>query len=180
MSPHPILSGTVLDGPVYVRSPRVIGFIVPGIAAPQGSKSARVLPGGRISMREASKALKPWRDEVIRVIRDLVAYQPGPAAGWPLLGPVAVDLVFTMPKPKSAPKRRTTYPIVKPDIDKIARAILDAGTFGGLWHDDAQVVDLHPYKVYPRETPKSLAEPGVLIEVFTIGPQVDQPALLDP
>jgi Holliday junction resolvase RusA-like endonuclease len=38
---------------------------------------------------------------------------------------------------------------VKPDIDKLTRAILDGLTDGGLLADDARVVELHITKRYP-------------------------------
>ena len=61
-------------------------------------------------------------------------------------GPVKVilDCVFT--RPKSAPKTRTR-PSVKPDIDNIAKLVLDAAN-KILWVDDTQVVELHVYKTY--------------------------------
>lgn len=159
----------VVDRPVYERHPAVLSFIALGVAAPQGSKSARMLPSGRISMREASKALKPWRNDVQEAIENAIRAAATPEGGWPLLGPLAVDLIFSMPKPKNAPKRRITWPIVKPDLDKLARAVLDAGTYAGAWNDDSQVIDLHPYKVYPGETPGALRQPGVIGWVHPIG-----------
>lgn len=60
--------------------------------------------------------------------------------------PVRVSITFVFEKPKSAPKRRTR-PTVKPDIDKLTRACMDALT-GILYHDDAQVVDDEHHKIY--------------------------------
>lgn len=58
---------------------------------------------------------------------------------------VSMDLEFYFNKPKSAKKR--VHVVVKPDIDKLARAILDAGT-GILYGDDSQVVSLSASKRY--------------------------------
>jgi Holliday junction resolvase RusA-like endonuclease len=65
-----------------------------------------------------------------------------------------VDITFRLIRPKghygakglrpSAPKR----PAVKPDLDKLARAVLDGITAGGAIHDDAQVCHLTVEKVY--------------------------------
>jgi len=71
-----------------------------------------------------------------------------------------VGLDFVLPRPKSAPKRSTPHATKRPDVDKLARACLDAIT-GVIVGDDAQMVDL-------RAT-KRLAElgetPGVEITV---------------
>ena len=61
--------------------------------------------------------------------------------------PVRVDLVFLLPKPPSRPKRRRCWPTVKPDIDKLVRAVLDALT-SVVFTDDAQVVALRVDKDY--------------------------------
>jgi crossover junction endodeoxyribonuclease RusA len=60
--------------------------------------------------------------------------------------PVEVVLEFTFRKPKGAPKRRT-WPVVKPDIDKLIRATLDSLS-GILYADDAQVVQVSSDKIY--------------------------------
>src|SRR5881392_2089938 len=91
-------------------------LFIPGTPAPQGSK--RHIGHGR--MLESSAAVGPWRERVALAVHQ---------QGWPLLaGPVAVDLTFVMPRPKSAPKRSTPPAIRRPDLDKLERAILDALT----------------------------------------------------
>jgi Holliday junction resolvase RusA-like endonuclease len=59
--------------------------------------------------------------------------------------PVAVGLRFYIPRPKS--KKKAAYPDTKPDIDKLARAALDALSTV-IFRDDAQVVALQARKVY--------------------------------
>lgn len=105
---------------------------VPGSPAPQGSK--RHVGNGR--MLESSAAVGPWRERVALAVHD---------CGWPMLnGPVEVWLLFVLPRPKSTPKR--TPPAVKrPDIDKLARAVLDAIT-GIAIRDDSIITDLHAHK----------------------------------
>lgn len=58
---------------------------------------------------------------------------------------IAIDAVFTFVRPKSYPDR--AWPHVRPDIDKLARALLDALTHVA-YVDDAQVVSLVIKKVY--------------------------------
>ncbi len=165
-------------GVPYQRSVPVLTFALHGLPISQGSKSFKgISRSGRAIMVESSKALKPWRTMVQTAIRDAVA-RTGivPPGGFPLLGPLAVELCFTMRKPVGAPKTRRTWPVVYPDIDKLARAVLDEGKRTdtdrpGLWHDDSQVVDLHAWKVYPLETPRALPQPGLHATVYLIDPQ---------
>ncbi|WPM94370.1 RusA-like Holliday junction resolvase [Arthrobacter phage Cupello] len=69
--------------------------------------------------------------------------------------PVRVDLTFYMPRPAghfrqdgtlraSAPK----WPAVKPDIDKLERAVFDAITAAGVWADDSRAVVVAKSKQY--------------------------------
>jgi len=158
----------------------VLTFTLLGKPQPQGSKSGFIRKG-KVIMVEAVKGLMPWRAKVHKVIRESIAATPAPA-GYPLLGPIWIDLVFSMHKPLGAPKRKRTWPITKPDADKLARAVLDAGTLAGLWHDDAQVVALHAWKVYPLETPRALRQPGLAAAVYLIdeprSPAGEQASLL--
>jgi Holliday junction resolvase RusA-like endonuclease len=171
------------EGVPYQRSAPVLTFALHGLPISQGSKSFKgISRSGRAIMVESSKALKPWRGMVQTAIRAAIAQAPAPPAGWPLLGPIAVELCFTMRKPASAPKRRRTWPVVYPDIDKICRSALDSATLAGLWGDDSQVVDLHAWKVYPLETPRALRQPGLHATVYLIDaqgpPASEQVALL--
>jgi crossover junction endodeoxyribonuclease RusA len=148
-------------------SGRIVHFTTYGVAAPQGSK-IRNRYGG---MRESSKRLQPWRADVARAAA--VAMMPARVqsrvlAGYytagsddvprPLLeGGLAVRLLFVLPRPKghygtgrNAERlrlRAPAFPAVTPDIDKAARAVLDALT-GVVMRSDAQVVTLHAEKRY--------------------------------
>ena len=79
----------------------------------------------------------------------------------PQTGPIAVTIWFHIERPKTV---KRTHPTVKPDIDKLARAILDACTNGGAWDDDSQVIELSLRKVYATTETK----PGVLIHIQTL------------
>lgn len=71
-----------------------------------------------------------------------------------LLNPIKIKIIANMPMPESWPKwkkklaiRGFIAPTVKPDIDNIAKVVLDA--FNGLvWQDDTQVVRIEEDKVY--------------------------------
>lgn len=128
------------------------------LGAPVAQGSMRSLGPGRMVHSNAA-TLRPWRDTVAWHVRESMA-----DAGLtePMEGPVEVHATFTVPRPKSAPKVRWA-PDRKPDLDKLARSLLDACTVGGAWVDDAQVVTLIVSKVYPFDG----AIPGV---TFTVTP----------
>ena len=64
---------------------------------------------------------------------------------------VRVDLTFTLRRPKTVSEKKRPQPIVKPDIDKLARSVLDAVT-GVVFADDAQVTGLVATKRYGSDT----------------------------
>jgi Holliday junction resolvase RusA-like endonuclease len=75
-----------------------------------------------------------------------------------LNGPVVVEVVFSMPRPKShfgtgrnagilkpsAPKEHTQ----KPDIDNLIKFVLDCLNHCGVWHDDNDVVRIVARKLW--------------------------------
>jgi crossover junction endodeoxyribonuclease RusA len=114
-------------------------LFVAGKPAPQGSKRYLGVKGGRGITVESSKAAAPWRADV----RDAVADHIGAFfATFQPAEPVDVELCFVMPRPVSTPKRSTPAAVKRPDVDKLARAVLDALSSAGVWCDDSQVVRL--------------------------------------
>ena len=114
---------------------------VHGEPAPQGSK--RYVGNG--VMIESSKKVKPWREAVLWAV---LQNHPFSGRSDPILirGPVAVDITFVLPRPKSA--RKNTFPDKKPDLDKLLRSTFDALKSAGVFEDDARVVDCSATKVY--------------------------------
>jgi Holliday junction resolvase RusA-like endonuclease len=147
---------------------------VRGRPAPQGSKRARPIYKGRgagreftgkVAQQEMSPRVKDWRADVKDAAEKVIA-ETGHRA---FDGPVRVRMVFTMPKPGSAPKRRQTWPCKMPDLSKLCRATEDALTDAGVWRDDALVVEYGRLaKVYPGEDPEALEVPGVRITVIEV------------
>ena len=125
-----------------------ITFDVHGAPAPQGSKWV----GKHGNVMESSRALGPWRQAVRAEAQSRIA------PGRMFAGAVTVSLTFRMKRPAShyrtgrnahllrdgAPR----FPAGKPDIDKLARAVLDGLTTGGAFKDDSQVVALTVVKRY--------------------------------
>lgn len=113
-------------------------FTVIGTPKPQGSKRAYIRGGRPILTESAGAPLSDWRTDVQQAA--LAAHQ-----GPPYEGPIIVELGFTLTRPKSHPKTKVTWPISRPDVDKLARACLDAMTHI-VFKDDAQVIALTAVK----------------------------------
>jgi Holliday junction resolvase RusA-like endonuclease len=133
-------------------------FPVYGTPAPQGSK--RHVGNGQ--MVESSKAVKPWREAVKHAALDARGETP------PLDGAVGVTVIFTIPKPTSAPKRRQTWPAKRPDIDKLLRSTFDALGEAGVWLDDAQVIAVSASKAFPGEAFGALDVPGARLHIYRV------------
>lgn len=122
-----------------------VQFHVDGVPVPQGSKTV-ARGGGKTWLRDANAAvLKPWRHKVAAAADVGVTFTK----------PVAVTARFHMPRPA---RQRFDRPGVRPDIDKLARAVLDGITDGGLLVDDSLVVRLVVEEFYSES-------PGVTVWV---------------
>jgi crossover junction endodeoxyribonuclease RusA len=125
-------------------------FVVPGLPATQGSK--RYVGNGR--MIEADKRLPTYRAD----LRAAALAELGDQELFEGACRVSIDIDLVRPAShygtgRNAQKLKPSAPakpIAKPDVDKIARAVLDALT-GVLWRDDAQVVSLCVRKLYDSE-----------------------------
>lgn len=127
-----------------------LSFYVEGIPAPQGSKT---MNRGGHSFREASKILPAWRRRLIaRAVEVLDGRE-----GFDREEPIYCALQFYVPRPKTVTR---THPTVKPDVDKLERAVLDALTMAKVWGDDSQVIAGTRGKRYADE-----CAPGVRIVV---------------
>jgi crossover junction endodeoxyribonuclease RusA len=142
-----------------------IVLTVYGSPAPQGSKKfvGIAKSTGRGILVESSKKVKPWRQDVKAAARVIAeGHQP-------LDGNIIARMVFTVPKPASAPKRRRTWPNKKPDVSKLCRSTEDALVDAGLILDDSRIVGYSRLaKVFPGEDPEALQSPGVRIEIDLI------------
>jgi len=128
-------------------------------------------------MVESSKKVAPWREAVkhaalASIQAECEARFGGvyPSAFLRLDGPVRLDIAFVFDKPKSAPKRRRTWPITRAsgDVDKLQRSTFDALTDAGVMRDDSQVVDVHARKVFTDDPAAPLQVPGAVIRVWEV------------
>lgn len=116
-------------------------FIVYGIPVPWARPRAARMPHG-IRFFEADK-VTVWRNAVA-----MSSLPTRPKA--PTTKAIAMTLTFWLPRPQSLPKREL-WPITKPDIDNLAKAIQDA-LEGIYYRRDSQVVRLVVTKAY-ADTP---------------------------
>lgn len=133
---------------------RVVAFArIPGTPVAQGRGRA-VRAGARTRVIDPERS-RSWKG--VAGVYMLAARKDWRHAGQPL----SVEIVATWPRPKSEPKRNPrTWRPSRPDIDNVAKAVLDAGN-GVLWTDDAAVVQLLVSKRYGDE-------PGVSVTVTAI------------
>lgn len=136
----------------------MISFYVPGLAMPQGSKTAFAI-NGRAVMREGrtkekAAEFKRWRQAVADAT---AAAMHGRSR---IAKPSAVRLVavFAFPRPAShygtgrnAAKLKPSAPVAyhgqKPDISKLLRAVEDSMT-GIAYDDDSQIADAETLKIW--------------------------------
>lgn len=128
----------------------VITFTAPGDPIPQGSKSAFVR-GKRAVMIEANPRLKTWRQIVTLYARRHAGKFTGHRA-------LHVTYVFYLTKPKSVLR---WLPWVKPDLDKLIRAVNDSISNAGVWDDDSRVTAITSRKRYADDA----NPPGAIITI---------------
>lgn len=124
-----------------------VQFVVVGIPKPQGSKKAYADQQGNVRMTESGGlAFAQWRNAVSAEAKDVAEARGG---GFDEAVEVSMSFMFAMPKsrPKKVRAAGVAPMTVAPDIDKLARAVLDAMQAAGLIKNDSQVTDLRARKV---------------------------------
>lgn len=178
-SPDPLASAHVAppprENPLTLMSlgQPVIAFTVHGIPGTQGSKDYMGHSKGgdgrrpHAILKESShEKVQSWRGAVRQAF---LAVRP---ADWaPLDGPVVLDLVVTLYRPKALPKMLRVFPIKKKDdVDKLQRSTLDALGEVSMWGDDGQVVGYRRMlKLYAGDPdPDALPAPGAVIRAWVL------------
>jgi len=107
---------------------------------------------GRPRFAKRGKFTKVFTDEKTARWENLVALATAASmvGKKPMEGALLVDAIFWLKRPKSIPKK-VKFPVKKPDLDNMVKALLDGMTQGGIWGDDSQVVDLASGKRYELE-----------------------------
>ena len=132
----------------------MIAFRVPGLPVAQGSKSYKGhTKAGKPILAESAKGLDRWRRDVELLAHRATGYSR-PSLDQPVL--VIIEFIFRRPKSARDHDRKDT----NPDVDKLARAVLDALTAANVVHDDGRVSDLVATKRWGDE-------PGAYIVIST-------------
>lgn len=125
----------------------MIHAFIPGTPVPQGSVNNY---RGRVVA--VTPKLREWRNKIRAAT---MARHEGP----PLDGPITVHMVFQLAPPK---RPRWPRPAVKPDADKLVRAVFDSLSttrdLAGVITDDARIVSFTATKTYH-------GNPGVMITI---------------
>ena len=145
-----------MSGSALVAAGRALVFTVEGDAQTKGSakgfcplswarEAVRQNRAPRVVITNDNPAAKAWQETITEAARE--ARRGGPlVAGELMAGAVVVDLAFYMPRPlrlRSGQVQHTT----RPDVDKLARCVLDALT-GVVYVDDGQVAAIRMVKQY--------------------------------
>ena len=142
--------------PAVVAGARSLSFVVNGEAQTKGSARAFVpFESARAAVRAGKSprafvtndnpAAKAWQEWVAECARD--ARFGGPLARGELMGgAVVVDLAVYLPRPIKL-KASTVQHTTRPDVDKLARCVLD-GLTGVIYRDDGQVAAIRMSKQY--------------------------------
>ena len=117
----------------------MIKFTAYGKPETKGSTKAFVR-GGRAIITNDNPKTKAWQTIVAW---EAQRNRPGDI----IQEAVQVNLKFYFLRPKSVPVKKRPFHTVKPDIDKITRAVLD-GLKGTIYSDDSVVVKLIVEKEY--------------------------------
>lgn len=131
-----------------------ISFFVPGIPVAKGRPRAYKMNNGRIGTYTPDKTVD-WERKVRGYANDVK-----PAT--PIDEPLTVCIEFTLLKPKSVSKKRQ-FPSVKPDLDNLEKAVLDAMN-GLIYKDDALICRKYGAKWYTNDA----SQVGVSVEIKTM------------
>lgn len=131
--------------------PSSFSLFIPGTPASKGSYrpiTGRSRTTGKPVTRliPMDKKERPWRDHV----RDTILSHKHPTI--PPNSYIKIETTFYLPRPKTIPPTKRKHPTVKPDIDKLQRALYDAITETQIWHDDSQITDVTSHKRYADNT----------------------------
>lgn len=132
---------------------------VPGRPVPQGSLRPMVSKSTGQAFIKNSSVLMAWRSKVTSWAIEAQAEQMHTKRlDFPLEGPIGVELLFYLARPKHHYGTGKNAAVVKdsspakpasaPDIDKLTRAVFDALTDAKVWHDDGQVVWVRVVKMW--------------------------------
>jgi len=137
----------------------MISFFVPAI--PKGQARARhaVIHGHARTYKASSQKLD---EQTLAAL--MMPFKPPN----PLVGPLSVSIRAFMPIPKSKPKKwqikaleHTTFPTGRPDLDNVAKGVLDVLVSMRFIEDDRQICELYVSKDYGTTPGYRIAIQGI-------------------
>jgi Holliday junction resolvase RusA-like endonuclease len=166
----------------------VLTVVVHDTPRPQGSKKSfgRAGKDGKVRtwvVNDNDEELKTWREAVKEAAENARKALSWQELAFPMDGPVALRMTFSMYKPKSRPKYKRSWPTVKPDLHKIVRSTEDALKAAGVLRDDAQIIEEHLRKDYVMPTMQLdnrplgwdvMEVPGVVIRIWPVTEEYDR------
>jgi Holliday junction resolvase RusA-like endonuclease len=130
---------------------------------PRPRAFARKMGGKFVARVYDAGTAEGWKSQVAAAARPFLAM--------PIEEPLALSLDFRMPRPKAHFGKRglkewaPSFFTGRPDVDNLAKAVMDALTILGLWTEDALVVRLCASKRYIHTGER----PGVHVRVVPAG-----------
>lgn len=97
---------------------------------------------GNAYLTSANSGLGKWREAIARAVKDC-------DPEFRIDGPAYVSVDFFLPKPPSV---KRPFPTVKPDVDKLLRAVFDALEASGALSSDAVICEARATKHYAGAT----------------------------
>ena len=137
---------------------------IPGVPVAKGRPRVRM--AGKRPMTYTPSKTREWENVVTRYAVAAMREERGRR---PFEGILFVEITFHMPIPASWSKKKRDEAELqlharRPDIDNLAKAVLDA-LDGVVFKDDGQIATLHLQKLYAED------EPGVTAYVEETGPR---------
>jgi Holliday junction resolvase RusA-like endonuclease len=128
---------------------------------PRPRAFARMVNGRAVARVYDAGTAEEWKGRVVAATRERRPAEP-------FDGPIGVLIEFRMPRPKRLQRKKDPGHLLpctsRPDIDNLAKAILDALQQDGWWLDDAQITELVLHKCYTTKG----GRPGARIKIEVI------------
>ena len=125
---------------------------------PRARSFARLIAGKAVARVYDPGTADAWKEAIWRAAEP--HRPPQPLTGWFYVG---VRFEFRRPQRLLTKKNQDVVRYTgKPDLDNLAKAVLDVLTMAGFWLDDSQVARLHVEKWYVRNKE---TQPGALIRL---------------
>ncbi len=151
----------------------MVRFTVPGVAEPQGSKTAMlmgkwitvsgvralmnpraiIVEGRDVKRKDGTRSDGRARHRQYRTAVQMAALHVYDRLGYKLDGPLSVEVTFYIPRPASTPVTQL-YPATKPDLDKLARSVFDGCR--PLIAEDSRIVRMFCEKLFTATSPRTL------------------------